>query len=114
MKTRTWVVIFGILALVCAVGSWVLFDQTPAGYAEILSRGEVVKTVSLAQEQEFTVAGKNTITIRDGSIAVTAAECPDGYCMKRGFCHGGMDIVCLPNGLVIRFLTDSDVDAVIG
>ncbi len=114
MKTRTWVVLFGILAAACAVGSWMLLNRTPAGYAQIISQGEIVKTVSLSRDQEFTVAGKNTVTVRDGKIAVTAADCPDGYCMKRGFCDGGLDIVCLPNGLVIHFLEDSDVDAALG
>ena len=47
-------------------------------------------------------------------IAVTAATCPDHYCMHRGFCDRGTQIVCLPNRLVIRFLGEQNIDAVAG
>ena len=85
-----------------------------ARYAQITSKGQPVKTVDLMVDQEFTVDGKNTVTVQDGKIAVTWADCPDHYCMKRGFCDGGTDIVCLPNRLVITFLGDQEVDAAIG
>ena len=49
-----------------------------------------------------------------GKIAVTEATCPDHYCMKRGFCASGMDIVCLPNKLVIHFIGEQTVDAAAG
>ena len=69
-------------------------------------------------DHEFTVTapggGTNTITVRDGHIAVTAATCPDHYCMHRGFCDRGTQIVCLPNRLVIRFLGEQNIDAVAG
>ena len=71
-------------------------------------------TVDLLVDQEFTIDGRNTITVQDGKIAVTWADCPDHYCMKRGYCSGGTDIVCLPNRLVIEFLGDQEVDAAIG
>ena len=58
--------------------------------------------------------GTNTVTVKDGKIAVTAASCPDSYCMKRGFCQGGAQIVCLPNRLVIEFVGSQTVDGVVG
>ena len=45
---------------------------------------------------------------------LTEADCPDGYCMDRGFCSGGAQIVCLPNRLVISFLASEEVDFVVG
>ena len=54
------------------------------------------------------------LAVKDGKIAVTQATCPDHYCMKRGFCHSGADIVCLPNRLVIHFTAAQEIDAVIG
>ena len=69
-------------------------------------------------EQEFTVTGDytNTITVRDGKIAVTASDCPGHDCVSCGWVeHGGKSIVCLPNGLEIRVLADrGDVDFVVG
>ena len=114
MKTKTWIILFAAIAAVCILLSLPLFSQEQARFAKITSKGETVKTVDLAIDQEFTVDGKNTVTVQDGKIAVTWADCPDHYCMKRGFCDRGTDIVCLPNRLVIEFLGDQEVDAAIG
>ena len=114
MKTKYWLMIFGAVAVVCIALTLPLLRQDQARFAEITSRGELVKTVDLMIDQEFTVDGKNTVTVEDGKIAVTWADCPDHYCMKRGYCSGGTDIVCLPNRLVISFLGEQEVDAAVG
>ena len=114
MKTKHWILIIAVLAAICVAASLPLLFGEEASYAEITSHGKLIKTVSLAIDQEFTVDGKNTVTVRDGKIAVTWADCPDHYCMKRGFCSGGADIVCLPNRLVIEFLGEQEIDAAIG
>ena len=114
MKTKYWIMIFAAIAAMCIWLSIPLFTQEQARFAQISSRGQVVKTVDLTVDQEFTVDGKNTVTVKDGKIAVTWADCPDHYCMKRGFCGGGADIVCLPNRLVISFLGEQPIDAAIG
>ena len=114
MKTKNWIILFALIGAVCILFSLPLFRQEQARFAKITSKGETVKTVDLMIDQEFTVDGKNTITVKDGKIAVTWASCPDHYCMKRGFCAGGTDIVCLPNRLVIEFLGEQEVDAAIG
>ena len=114
MKTKTWILIFAAIAVVCVLFSLPLLRQDQARFARIVSNGEAVKTVDLMVDQEFTVNEKNTVTVEDGKIAVTWADCPDHYCMKRGFCPGGTDIVCLPNRLVIEFLGEQSVDAAVG
>ncbi len=114
MKTKTWIILIAVVAAVCIFLSLPLFSQEQARFARITSKGQVVKTVDLSVDQEFTVDGKNTVTVENGKIAVTWASCPDHYCMKRGFCSGGTDIVCLPNRLVITFLGDQEIDAAIG
>ena len=114
MKTKFWIILFGAVSAACILLSLPLFSREQARFAQITSKGEVVKTVDLLNDQEFTVDGKNTITVKDGKIAVTWADCPDHYCMKRGFCEGGTDIVCLPNRLVISFLGEQEIDAAIG
>ncbi len=114
MKTKTWIMLFAAAAAACVLLALPLFSREEARFARITSRGETIKTVDLLVDQEFTVDGKNTITVQDGKIAVTWADCPDHYCMKRGFCSGGTDIVCLPNRLVISFLGEQEVDAAIG
>ena len=89
-----------------------------AGYAEIYLYGELVRTVSLQEEQEFTLTAdySNTITVAGGKIAVTDANCPGKDCVRYGWTEsGGKSIVCLPNGLEIRILAgNDDVDFVVG
>lgn len=119
MKTRTWILLIAAAAAVClGLSALLLIPGDDAAYAQISSGGKIVKTVNLRVEQQFTVTGENggsnTVTIRDGRIAVTEADCPDHYCMERGFCSGGTPIVCLPNRLVIRFLGEQSVDAAAG
>ena len=114
MKTKYWILIFAAVAAACIALSLPLLRTEQARFAKITSKGVEVKTVDLLIDQEFTVDGKNTVTVSGGKIAVTWADCPDHYCMKRGFCSGGTDIVCLPNRLVIEFLGDQEVDAAIG
>ena len=118
MKSRYWIALLAAILFVCTAVSLLLTGGEPSGRAEITSGGEVVKTVDLNIDQEFTVpspgSGSNTVTVRDGKIAVTAASCPDHYCMERGFCNSGTQIVCLPNRLVISFLDSETVDFVVG
>ncbi|MBR2048836.1 MAG: NusG domain II-containing protein [Oscillospiraceae bacterium] len=112
MKTKYWLLCFALLAVICALFTLPLLGGEAAEYAEIYSGGTLIKTVALSIDQEFTVDGRNTVTVKDGRIAVTWAECPDQYCVKRGFRSSGGDIVCLPNRLVIRFAGEQEIDAV--
>ena len=119
MKTRTWIGILLAVLIICAACSLLFFRPGQAALsAEIYSGGKLVRTVSLLQDQSFTVesprGGFNTISVQDGKISVTQADCPDGYCMRRGYCNGGPSIICLPNTLEIRFLAASEVDLPLG
>ena len=118
MKTRIWIILLAALLLGSCLACIPLLRSEPAGRAEITSGGDLFATVDLAVDQEITVpapgGGSNTVTIKDGAIAVTDADCPDHYCMHRGFCNGGTQIVCLPNRLVIAFLAEQEVDGMIG
>ena len=118
MKTKTWIAVLLAVFVVCAALSiWVLMPGEPAGQAEIWLDGTLYQTVDLAEDQEFVVSsdrGSNTVTVKNGAIAVTAADCPDHYCMQRGYCDGGTQIVCLPNRLVIKFVGEQEIDGVVG
>ena len=119
MKSRSWVVLLGVLLVGCAALSTLfLLPSSPAAQAEIKSNGHVIRIVPLSVDQEFTVdfpnGGTNTVTVKDGKIAVTHADCPDGYCMDRGFCDSGTPIVCLPHKLVITFLDENEIDGAVG
>ena len=119
MKTKFWIAILAVVLILSAASAFLfLMPGEDAAQARILSGGRVIRVVDLKTDQTFTVpspnGGYNTITVSGGKIAVTEASCPDHYCSKRGFCGSGADIVCLPNQLVIQFLAEQEIDAVIG
>ena len=118
MKNRFWMILLAGLVLVCGVACIPMLTAGEAAQAEVASGGAVVVTVDLREDQEFTVespdGGSNVVTVRDGASAVTAADCPDHYCMERGFCTGGTPIVCLPNRLTITFLDTQEIDGLSG
>ena len=118
MKTRVWIVIFAVLIVLCG-GLSLLFlaPGQEAAFVEVRSEGQLLYTLPLSVDRQLTItskSGTNVITIQDGKVAVTQADCPDGYCMDRGFCSSGAQIVCLPNRLVLHFVGQTEVDFVVG
>ncbi len=117
MKTKKWLLIIGSVLLLCIVLSLLVLQNGEAEFAEVYSDGKLLYTLDLHIDQERTVKSKygtNVITVKAGAIAVTHADCPDGYCMKRGYCSGGTEIVCLPNRVIIRFRGEQEIDAAAG
>ena len=121
LRFQKWdiAVIAGILLAALAVFAAFLPQRgTSAAYAEIYQDGKLLQTVSLSEDQEFTVTGRctNTVTVRHGKIAVTASNCAGNDCVSCGWQgSAGQSIVCLPNGLEIRILAgETHVDFVVG
>ena len=106
--------------LLVAVGVFALFlpkNAQPGSRVEIYQHGRLIQTLRLDTDREFTVDGsyRNTVTVRDGRVAVTHSTCPGGDCVSCGWLDGpGKSIVCLPNGLEIRVIAHSDVDIIVG
>ena len=117
MKTKFWIAILALMVLLCLGLTLLTMGGEEASRAKITSDGKTVRTVDLSVDQTFTVeweSGYNVVTVKDGKIAVTEASCPDHYCMARGFCNSGAQIVCLPNRLVIEFLEETEIDGIVG
>ena len=118
MKTKLWIALLtGLLVACVGLSLWLFRPGQQATAVRIVSEGKVLYTLPLAVDTAVTVEtakGTNTVTVRNGAVAVTEADCPDGHCMARGFCSGGAQIVCLPNRLVIEFVGSQTVDGVVG
>ena len=119
MKTKYWVLLLAVL-LVVSIGFSVpmLLPKEDARYAEIFSHDQLMQLVDLSIDCDIPITtsggGKNVVTVQDGKIGVTEANCPDHYCMDRGMCSNGTQIVCLPNRLIIRFVTTLEIDSISG
>ncbi len=118
MKTKTWIGILVALVLVClGLSLWLLQPGGNAQTVKVISQGEVKYVLALNEDTQVEITtelGTNVVTVKDGKVAVTHADCPDGYCMARGWCSGGTQIVCLPNRLVLEFTHGGALDAVAG
>ena len=118
MKTKTWILLIAVLTAVSlGVSLFFLLPGENAQGAQVWSEGKLIATLPLSQDQSITVKtekGTNVVTVKDGAVGVTEATCPDKHCMNRGMCKGGLQIVCLPNRLEIKFLGKQDFDAIAG
>ena len=118
MKNKAVILILAIVAVVCvALSLWLLLPGEDASQVKVISQGKVLYTLPLSENTEIRIAtelGENVVTVKDGKVAVTEASCPDHYCMHRGWCSGGAQIVCLPNRLVLEFTGKASVDGVSG
>ena len=108
-----------VVILAVSVAACFLPENTAAPVqAEIYRDGNLIKTLSLEEETSFEVAGKytNTVTVKNGRIAITASDCPGEDCVHSGAVQAsGRSIVCLPNAVEIRVVNaGSDVDFVVG
>lgn len=88
-----------------------VLDKSPQDYvAEIYQDGSLIYSIPLNTVQSTYIldvegkeGGHNRIEIRQGSIGIIWANCPDKLCVRQGFIHNAsIPITCLPNGLVIR------------
>ena len=108
------VAILAVAVLLCFLPG----ANSPAAQAQIYQGGQLVKTVSLLENQTFCIAGQytNQITVADGAIAFSASDCPGQDCVHSGSINRtGRSLVCLPNGVEIRVISqESDVDFVVG
>ena len=86
--------------------------------AEIYQDGSLIKTLSLETDAAIEIVGKytNIVTVKHGTIAITASDCPGEDCVHSGAIHSaGRSIVCLPNAVEVRVVSQtSDVDFVVG
>ena len=118
MKTKHWIALILIILVLSLGACFLIFgDNAGSQSVQVISDGVVLYTLPLSRARVITVEspyGTNTVTVKDGKAAVTDASCPDHYCMKRGFCNQGPDIICLPNRLVLHFTGAGETDTVIG
>ena len=83
--------------------------------AEVYQDGSLIKTLSLDTDLSFEITGTytNTITVKQGTVAITASNCPGEDC--GAIATSGRSVVCLPNGVEVRVVGQtSDVDFVVG
>lgn len=105
--TITAVSLVFIAAVIAAV---FLRRLAESRYASIIQDGTVLYTIDLSSSEDKSIViegkngGYNTVKIKDGTICISEADCPDQTCVKTGVLRSeDIPIVCLPHRLVIRY-----------
>ena len=105
MKKNDFILKLVIIAVSAAL--FCIFDafKSSGDYVSIVSGGREEVRLPLDADTEYSVGGKNIVTIKDGKVFVSYADCPDKLCMKQGeISDTGKTIVCLPNRLTVRIV----------
>ena len=116
-KKNDWILLGIVLGAAFVIFAVRYFTgNADAGYVEVRVDGEVTGTYDLAKDQEIVLGGgTNTMTIRDGKVRMTEANCPDQLCMhQKAISRNQESIICLPNKIVLQIVSpdQAELDAV--
>ena len=103
------IVLLVAVILLCTVVTVLLVASREDGLeVEIVSDGEVLKTMELKKDAKYEVVtdrGTNLVVIEDGQVVVMEADCPDKVCVNhKPVSMTGETIICLPHKLVIEIV----------
>lgn len=117
------IIVAAVILAVCAVSFLALyvFNNNTGNYAEIEQNGAVIHTMPLDEDAVYNVEtdGKitNTVEVKNGSVSVTYADCPDQICVNHApVSLSGESIICLPNEVVVSVIesngNEDEIDGV--
>lgn len=112
------ILIAGLLAAAGIAFGAIQLSKSRGGYAVVIQDGKEVASYPLNVDTSVTFdspTGYNTLVIKDGKADVTEASCPDKLCVNQhSISYNGETIVCLPNKLVVKIVSEaeSDVDII--
>ncbi len=82
------------------------------GQVIVYYKGEIYDSYNLDENQTVTINtdyGENKFEIKDSSVNMTYADCPDHYCVKEhAIEYNRQTIVCLPHSLIIKIESDEE------
>ena len=113
--------LLGLFFVILAAGM-ILFNlngRTETGMTgktvEVYVGGKRLVSYPLNKNGEYEIVGlhlgKNTLVIKNEEAYISSASCPDGLCVKHGkIRRTGETLVCLPNGLVVKIVSDDGTE----
>lgn len=110
------IIVVFLISLVLVI--WQFFFSASGTYALIYQDNKLLYEINLKETEpmEFTIeyssgntTGFNTISVKDGSIGIIDADCPDKVCEHMGMTSStNFPITCLPHKLVIEIVDESE------
>ena len=119
VSNRALFLIFLCLVALAALGTYLSYARTDTSIVSIYQNDVLLRRIDLStiQSSELVPAGDgNVVLVEPGRICMHSATCADQRCVRQGFLRGNLPIVCLPNGVLIRYEapTDNPYDAISG
>ena len=114
LKKKEFIFIIAILVSALLLwGAMFLIRKGDYGSVRITVNGEEYGTYSLSQDQVISIGETNVCEIKDGSVHMIHATCPDKLCIKqKAIDKNGGSIICLPNKVMIEGEKTAELDAV--
>jgi hypothetical protein len=123
-QRRNTILLAVILLAVCGIGLLVQkmvskpIVQDPetqdSGMVALVSlNGQVIRSLDLDEDTNVLIGDRetdyNVISVKDGKVSVTDANCADKICVQTGQMQLSGDIIaCLPHGLIIYITEEED------
>ena len=97
-----------ILLIALVVWLWSSSAGKNGAYVIVTVSGTEIARYPLNVNADYALnGGTNHLVIEDGCAYLDYADCPDKLCVKQGkIRHGGQSLVCLPNKLAVRVVSD--------
>ncbi len=111
-KSKIVIIVVCVIFLLSLVGTVLVLRPSSGTLVEVVQNNEVLYTIDLssAKDQNIDIeynGSHNIVTIQNGEIFVSSADCNDNTCVKTGVLKSeSLPIVCLPNHLIIRFKSE--------
>ena len=106
-------VVLVALAAFLGLAAWqggLFAGKTAGAYCVVHTSDGLVETLPLDVDVEKTYVtdlGSNTVRVRDGAMAIIAADCKNHNCVVQGSISGvGEQIVCLPHRFYVEIVAD--------
>ena len=89
-----------------------LSGNEQGNYVTVTVDKKVYGTYPLDETQDIEILtefGHNNLHVENGTVCMTEADCPDGYCKRQGAISTEKEaIVCLPHKLVVEIRATTD------
>lgn len=109
MKKKDYLSILCIIILI--VFAYLINSKShnkPGQYVRITCNNDLIGLYPLSENKTISLTD-NTISIKDGVVKMSNANCPDQLCKKQHpISNNGEQIICLPNKIVVSVINSSD------
>ena len=116
MSAKKWALFLAALFLIAVITTLVLYRRFPMDIVGVYCDGELMYLIDPNVDGEYKVnnLGINIVTVQNGRIYISEADCPDGVCVRHGALRKNDAIICVPNKVVVRKVKSGGVDGVTG